>query len=175
MKLYEILRCSDKHKPMLSFPSVREGLILDSDKWDQYFGHHKEHDANKRYYISRVEFYPEFDGDGVGEVVLEFSPAEDTTCVLPELHTAIKEAICRCIESGDFKPKWLIRQISVIELFFKNKNHIYTREKYDLYMFDTLYSFLHTYKSRKKRPTCDDVRSLSVSIESIDCQSGFKK
>lgn len=159
MKLYEIFKCLQSNT-LISIPSIREGLVFNADKYIPYL-QHKQDDINKEYYISRVEFYPGYDG----EVFLEFSEY-DSDYTQSELYFVIKDAICRCIESDDFHPQYIIKQISRIELFFRDMNRLFSfSHQFNLSRFESLYKFLNLCISHKINPECSNVKSLNADME----------
>lgn len=159
MKLYEIFKCLQSNT-LISIPSIREGLVFNADKYIPYL-QHKQDGIDKEYYISRVEFYPGYDG----EVFLEFSEY-DSDYTQSELYSIIKDAICRCIESDDFHPQYIIKQISRIELFFGDMNRLFSfSHQFDLSGFESLYKFLNLCISHKINPECSNVKSLNADME----------
>lgn len=159
MKLYEIFKCLQSNT-LISIPSIREGLVFNADKYIPYL-QHKQDDIDKEYYISRVEFYPGYDG----EVFLEFSEY-DSDYNQSELYSVIKDAICRCIESDDFHPQYIIKQVSRIELFFRDMNRLFSfSHQFNLSIFEGLYKFLNLCISHKINPECSNVKSLNADME----------
>ena len=162
MKLYEIFKCLQSNT-LISIPSIRKGLVFNTDKYIPYL-QHKQDDITKEYYISRVEFYPGYDG----EVFLEFSEY-DSDYNQSELYSVIKDAICRCIESDDFHPQYIIKQVSRIELFFRDMNRLFSfSHQFNLSRFESLYKFLNLCISHKINPECSNVKSLNADMELWD-------